>query len=505
MQSILTLGQNILSLLTLNNLLLFIVCSLAGIIFGCLPGLTASIGIALLTGFTYGVDTDTAMVMLMSIYVGAIYGGSISAVLIGIPGTGSAAATVLDGHQLALRGEAGRALSLATVASFIGTIFGMLCLALLTPLLLKLSLNFTSVEYTLLAIFGITICGSLTSAGEPIKGWISGFIGLFISSIGFDSIFSYPRFTYGVVPLLGGINFVPAMIGLFGLPAVFIALAGGASAAPVERSKGKKGSTWSQLKKHMGLILRSGVIGSFIGTIPGVGEDVAAWLSYDTAKKSSKHPEEFGKGSYEGVIAAETANNACIGGAMIPLLSLGVPGSGPCAVLLGALTLHGIRTGPMLEVSNPGFILRISAIIILAALFMRFGGLLVSRIAPKLLSVPAFILMPIIGVLCVIGSYAIYVTKFDIYSMFFMGILGYFFDRLKYPAAPAVLGVILGSLLDSNLRRALMAANGSLTGFFTRPIAIILLVLIFLSVFSQTPAWRALKAKLRRNRNRRAE
>jgi putative tricarboxylic transport membrane protein len=498
MQSLLTLGQNILALLTLQNILLFIACSLAGIIFGCLPGLTASIGIALLTGFTYGADTDTAMVMLMSIYVGAIYGGSISAVLIGIPGTGSAAATVLDGHVLARRGEAGKALSLATVASFIGTLFGMLCLALLTPLLLKLSLNFTSVEFTLLAIFGITICGSLTSAGEPVKGWISGFIGLFISAVGFDSIFSYPRFTYGSVPLLGGINFVPAMIGLFGLPAVFISLSGGKASDVPSGVEKRSGSVGTLLKKHVGLILKSGLIGSFVGTIPGVGEDVAAWLSYDTAKRSSKHPEEFGKGSYEGVIAAETANNACIGGAMIPLLSLGVPGSGPCAVLLGALTLHGIRTGPMLETANPGFILKISAIIILAALFMRFGGLLISRIAPKLLSVPSFILMPIVGVLCVVGSYAIYVTKFDIYSMFFMGLLGYVFDRLKVPSAPAVLGVILGSLLDSNLRRSLMAANGSLVNFFTRPIALILLVLIFFSVFSQTGVYRRFLGKFRR-------
>lgn len=495
MQSILTLVQDIISLITLQNILLFFSCSLAGIIFGCLPGLTASIGIALLTGFTYGVDTDTALIMLMSIYVGAIYGGSISAVLIGIPGTGSAAATVLDGHILAQKGEAGKALRLATIASFIGTLFGMFCLALLTPLLLKLSLNFTSVEYTLLAIFGITICGSLTSAGEPVKGWISGFIGLFISSIGFDSIFSYPRFTYGSIPLLGGVNFVPAMIGLFGLPAVFISLSKGIEASSVTGGSQKEKSVLSLVRKNMKLILRSGLIGSFIGTIPGVGEDVAAWLSYDSAKRTSKHPDGFGNGSYEGVIAAETANNACIGGAMIPLLSLGVPGSGPCAVLLGALTLHGIRTGPMLEKSNPGFILKISAIIIVAALFMRFGGLLVSRIAPKLLSVPSFILMPIIGVLCVVGSYAIYVTRFDIYCMFFMGILGYLFDRLKYPAAPAVLGIILGSLLDSNLRRSLMASNGSLVNFFTRPIAIILLVLIFFSVFSQTRAYRKLVKK----------
>ena len=497
MEQLLELGQNLVALLTVNNIVLFIACSMAGIIFGCLPGLTASIGIALLTGLTYGADTDTALVMLLSIYVGAIYGGSISAVLIGIPGTGSAAATVLDGHPLALRGEGGKALGLATVASFIGTLFGMLCLALFTPLLLKISLSFTSVEYTLLAIFGITICGSLTSAGEPIKGWISGFLGLFVSSIGFDAIFSYPRFTFGVTGLLSGINLVPAMIGLFGIPAVFVALssmAGNEKAAVVKKQESV--GIISLCRKHFKLILKSGVIGAFVGSIPGVGEDVAAWLSYDTAKKSSKTPEEFGKGSYEGVIAAETANNACIGGAMIPLLSLGVPGSGPCAVLLGALTLHGIRTGPMLAKTNPGFILQICAIIILAALFMRFSGLLVSRFAPKVLSIPTFILMPIVAALCVIGSYAIYVTKMDVYVMFAIGILGFALDRLKYPAAPAVLGIILGSMLDSNLRRALMADQGSLISFVTRPIALVVLVMIVFSMLMQTEFYHKLADRI---------
>ena len=488
MRQLIFLWGNLVALITPVNVLLFIVCSMAGIVFGCLPGLTASIGIALLTGLTYGADTDTALVMLMSIYVGAIYGGSISAVLIGIPGTGSAAATVLDGHPLALRGEGAEALSAATIASFAGTVFGIVCLALFTPLLLKISLSFTSVEYTLLAIFGITICGTLTSAGKPIKGWISGFIGLYISSIGLDPIFSYPRFTMGQKGLLGGINLVPAMIGLFGVPAVFNALSERDSAkSSANINKQKTIGLVAILKKYWVLILRSGVIGAFVGTIPGVGEDVAAWISYDTAKKTSKAPEMFGKGSYEGVIAAETANNACIGGAMIPLLSLGVPGSGPCAVLLGALTLHGIRTGPMLARNNPDFILKISAILIVAALFMRFGGMLFSRFAPKVLSIPTFILMPVVASLCVIGSYAIYVTKIDIYVMFVIGILGYAMDRMKYPTAPAVLGIILGTMLDSNLRRALIGSNGSLAGFVTRPIALVVLVLILVSLLLQTP------------------
>ena len=475
-------------------MLLFLLCTFLGILFGCLPGLTASISIALLTSITYGYDTDSAMIMLLSSYIGAIYGGSISAILIGIPGTGSAAATVLDGHPLALRGEGATALKRATFSSLIGTVFGILCLALITPPLLRIALNFTSVEFTLLSVFGITICGSLTSAGEPIKGWISGFLGLLISGIGFDSLLSYPRFTYGSVSLLGGINFVPAMIGFFGIPSVFISLAYMSKHKAVKGNKTKT-KTLGFLVKNLRLILTSGVVGSFIGVIPGVGEDVAAWISYDIAKKSSKNGEEFGKGAYEGVIAAETANNACIGGAMIPLLCLGVPGSGPCAILLGALTLHGIQAGPMLEKANPGFVLNICAICLVAAFFMLVCGLLFSRLAPKMLSIPTYILMPIVAVLCVIGSYAIYVLKVDIYIMLILGLLGFTFDRLKYPAAPAVLGVILGKMLDSNLRRTLMASNGSMLGFVTRPIALIILVLILFSFLSQTGFYKKLYKK----------
>lgn len=497
MSQLLELFSYIVRLLTLKNILLMITCSFAGIIIGALPGLTASIGIAILIGLTYGVEAETAFVMLMAIYVGAIYGGSISAVLIGIPGTGSAAATVLDGHVLAKRGEGGLALTVATVASMIGTLFGMLCLAVFTPLLLKVALNFSSAEYTLLAIFGITICGSLTSAGEPIKGWIAGFIGVLISCIGFDGIYSYPRFTYGIVGLLSGIALVPAMIGLFGISSLIDSLAKGDEGDNITTiNEDSKISTSGLVRNYIPLILRSGVIGSFIGAIPGVGEDVAAWLSYDTAKKTSKEPEKFGKGSYEGVIAPETANNAAIGGALIPLLSLGIPGSGPTAVLLGAFTLHGIQVGPMLSTRYPGFITWLSAVLILAAIFMRICGYLVCKVAPKILSIPMFILMPIVGVLCVIGSYAIYNNLFDVYTMFFIGLLGFLFIILKLPAAPAVLGIILSPMLDTNLRRTLTGSLGSLAPFYTRPIAIIVLVLIFFSVFSQTSIWKKFITKL---------
>lgn len=489
--------SEVFQLLTFQNIILFTLCSAVGILIGALPGLTATMGIALLTGLTYGINLETAIIMLLSVYVGAVSGGSISAILIGIPGTGSAAATVLDGNPLAKKGFARVALSLAMISSTIGTIVGIVFLAIFTPLLQNVALNFTSAEFTLLAIFGITICGSLTSAGEPIKGWIGGFIGMLITSIGFDGIYSFPRFTFGIVGLLGGIALVPAMIGLFGVPNLFHQLAIGEDNVTVEKLGKDHGiRIFPIIKKNISLIIRSGLIGSFIGAIPGVGEDVAAWLAYDIGKKTSKTPEEFGKGSYEGVIAAETGNNACIGGAIIPLLSLAVPGSAPAAVLLGALTLHGIRPGPMLPIQFPNFIIEVSAVLIVATVFMRIVGYFICQGAPHILKLPSFILMPVVGALSVIGSYALYANLFDLYVMFFIGLLGYAFDRLKFPAAPIVLGMILGPLADNSLRRTLMASQGSLAPFYTRPITIILLIMIVFSMVTQFPFYRRLMSKI---------
>ncbi|WHH61493.1 tripartite tricarboxylate transporter permease [Petroclostridium sp. X23] len=486
MEQIIALFVAFFKFLTVQNILLLSVSSIAGIIIGTLPGLSATMGIALLTGLTYGLPTEAALIVLLGIYVGAIYGGSISAVLIGIPGTASAAATVLDGQPLAMRGEGGTALSLATIASFIGSLFGMVCLAGFTPLLQKLALNFTSAEYALLAIFGVLICGSLTAQGLPLKGWIGGFIGLAASCIGFEGIFGYPRYTFDVVGLMGGVAFVPAMIGMFGIPSLLSELSNKGGAAKVaEVSKGKGPGIFRMIKDYFPTILRSGLIGTGVGAIPGVGEDVAAWLSYDTARRTSKKSEEFGKGSYEGVIAAETANNAAIGGALIPLLSLAIPGSAPTAVLLGALWLHGIRPGPMLTFEFPNFIAEMSALLLLAALTMRIYGWIACQFAPKVVKVPTFILMPIVGVLSIIGSYALNINTFDLYVMFVFGIIGFLFEKMNYPAAPVVLGIILGPLADTNIRRTLQASGGSLAPFFTRPIALIVVCMIVYAILSQ--------------------
>jgi putative tricarboxylic transport membrane protein len=489
-------------LITFTNILLFIGSSLLGIAIGALPGLTATMGVALLTSITYGMSIDKAIIILLGLYVGAIYGGSVTAVLIGIPGTGSAAATVLDGHPLAKKGEGGIALSLATVASVIGTVFGIILLAIATPFLQSIALQFTSGEYFLLALFGVMICGSLSCSGEVLKGWIGGILGLIISLIGIDNLSGFSRYTFGNTNLLTGVNFLPAMIGLFGVHNILLALQKTKQDKPVAECNFKqKGiSIFKMLRKYIVCILRSGAIGTFVGAIPGVGEDIAAWVSYDVAKKSSKESDKFGTGVYEGVVAPETANNAAIGGAMIPLLTLAVPGSAGTAILMGAFQLHGVRPGPMLATENPTFLYFICATLLLATVFMRINGLFACRFAPFILRVPVNILMPAVFVLSCIGSYAIMISKFDIYVMLIFGLLGYACVKFNIPVAPIVLGIILGRMGEDNLRRTMKANQGSVKILFQRPICIVLLILILITILLQAGFFRKIRMLIRKKR-----
>ena len=478
-------------------MMLMILSTILGIIIGALPGLTATMGIALLTGVTFGLPEKLAIPILICIYDGAIFGGSISAVLINIPGTPASAATALDGYPLAKQGKAKEALFLTRFASFLGSLFGMLCLLIIAPQLSKIALQFTSPEFTLLALFGVTICGSLTSPDLAIKGWIAGLLGILVSCIGMDGLHGFPRFTFGIKELLGGIAYVPAMIGVFGIPQVLISLRYIATeAVEIKESKTSLLKLLKIVKDHIVCVLRSGVIGVYVGIIPGVGEDVASWLSYDIAKRSSRYPELFGKGAYEGIIASETGNNACIGGAIIPLLTLGIPGSPPAAVLLGALLLHGVRPGPMLQFEFPNYIYEMSALLAIASfLLLICGSLLTSVLVPILRKTRNEILMPIVAALCVIGAYAINVSLFDIKVMVILGLIGYLLVEMGYPMAPFVLGVILGPMIDVNLRRTLLTSNGSILPFITRPISIILLILVAFSFISQTSWWKNLRRK----------
>lgn len=475
------------ALLTFQSLILLFFSTALGLVIGALPGLTATLGIALLTGLTFSVPRMHAFTVLMGVYFGAIYGGSITAILINIPGTGSAAATCLDGYPLALKGKAGSAIRITRAASVFGTFFGAICLVTITPLIVKLALQFTSAEYFLLALFGILICGSVSASDLSVKGWAAGVIGIFIAIVGIDPIQGLSRFTLGSRNLLSGISIIPPMIGFFAIPQIIKTLCfekNKKNELLQNESSDKKVSTFGMLIKHKGVIARSAAIGLGIGALPGAGENIAAWLAYGDAKKSSKHPEKFGTGIYEGIIAPEVANNAAIGGALIPLLSLAVPGSPPAAVLLGALLLHGIRPGPMLAAESPMFVYEISALLFLGSLVLWAVGVLLSRPINKIITIPNGILMPIVAVLCVIGAYSINNSMFDLLIMFVFGIIGYVLTMMEYPAAAIVLGMILGGLFDENLRRALLVSGGSIMPFFVRPVALVFSIAVLFTILA---------------------
>lgn len=477
------------------NLFILFGAVLLGIIFGAMPGLTATLGVALLTTLTYGMNTDTAMIALMAIYVGGVYGGSYASILINIPGTAAAAATAMDGYPIAKRGEGGKAIGLTTTASAIGTMIGMLFVVSVSPIIAKFALQFTSFEFFLLAFFGIIISGTLTSPDLVIKGWIAGFLGLFLACVGRDLLQFYPRFTFGLAELDSGIEVVPVLIGAFGIPQIIGVLKSRKKQAKPQKIK-RTLPEFGTIIKNFTNIIRSALIGVGIGSVPGIGEDIAGWVSYGAAKNSSKNPENFGKGEYAAVVSTETANNACIGGAMIPLLNLGIPGSPPAAMLLGALMLHGVNPGPMITIEHPTFILEITAILLLASLAMWVTGMLLSKQVVKVLQIPPPVFMPIIGVLCIIGSYALGLNVFNLYLMIPVGIICYFLSEMGYPIAPLVIGVILGPMADENLRRALMVSQGSFEPMFTRPVCLVLLLVIVLTILNQFDFFKNFMRKL---------
>ena len=488
MDALMTLFSEFGKLMDPMLLLILFGSTVLGVIIGALPGLSATMGIALLTGLTYKFPVQYTFAILMGVYVGAIYGGSISAILLNIPGTASAAATALEGHPLALQGRAETAIKVTRLSSIIGTFIGVCALALVTPLMSKIALMFTSPEYFMLALFGVLICGSIVNMDIPLKGWIGGVLGLLIAMIGMDKLNGASRFDMGVVELMGGISLVPAMIGFYAVPEVikaFSTVTDDLKVSKVENTTKEKESVFHIVFKNIRLIIQSCLIGLGVGALPGVGEDVAAWVSYDTAKKTSKHPEKFGKGSYEGCIAPEVANNSAIGGALIPMLTLAVPGSPPAAVLLGALMIHSIRPGPMIMRDNPTFISYIAALLFLAVLALWVAGIIMAKPMTKILKVPKEYLMPIVAALSMVGAFAISNRPFDIVIALIFGIVGYFLDKMKFSPAPIVLGIILGGMIDENFRRSLMVSRGDPMTFITHPISAIFLVIIIFTIISQ--------------------
>jgi putative tricarboxylic transport membrane protein len=483
MEGLALLGKSLLGLLGPWQIAYALGATLLGIVVGLLPGLSATLGIALMTTLTIKMAPADAILVLVCVYVGAIYGGSRTAILLNIPGTAANAAACLDGHPLARQGRAGRAMGIATTGSVAGSLFGVACLAALTPLLSEAALKFQAFEFFWLGLLGVLMSGSLTG-NDPLKGWLMGFLGLFTAQIGLDGIHAHPRFTFGSSDMTGGIALIPALVGAFGFAEILLVL----SEPAKKRVLNAVDSILPRIAdvlRYWKTILRSGAIGVSIGILPGVGEDMASWTSYAVAKRFSAERDQFGRGSVEGLMAAETGDNAAIPGAIIPALALAVPGSAPAAVLMAAMIIHGVQPGPMLMVNQPQFAYDVVAITLAATLAILVFGLFLVRPLLWVLRVPRAIIMPVVFVLCVLGAYAIASRVFDIWVMLAVGVVCFVLRRRGYPVAPFVLGLVLGDIVDKSLRRGLVIADGDLTPFFMRPIAGVLAAIALTTVLLQ--------------------
>ncbi|XWN29583.1 MAG: tripartite tricarboxylate transporter permease [Devosia sp.] len=481
MDALTGLAQAVVTLATPQSLFNVAWATLLGMTVGMLPGLTATLGIALMTTLTFRMAAEDAILILIAMYVGAIYGGSRTAILLNIPGTPANAASSLDGFPLARAGRAGEAMGLATVASFFGGCVGLVLLALIAPQLAEFGLKFQSYEFFWLAVFGVVIAGRLTAMNDPIKGWISGFLGLLLAQVGQEGIHAYQRFSYGSVDLAGGLDLLPALVGAFGFAEILCVMKQPAYST-VRHVGSRIVPRIKDVARRWWTILRSGVTGTVMGIIPGVGEDMGAWVSYALARRASRDRETFGKGNVDGLVAAESGNNAAVPGAIIPVLTLAIPGSAPAAVLLAAMFIHGVRPGPLIMIENPTFVFEVAAMLFWASIAILVFGLALTRPMLFVLRVPREVLMPVIFVLCVVGAFAIASRTFDVWVMLGFGILGFALRQMHYPIAPLVLGIVLGDILDKNFRRGMVLSDGSFEPFVTRPISAVLAVLTVLTV-----------------------
>lgn len=447
-----------------------------GIVIGALPGLTATMGVAILLPFTYGMEPVSGLLMICGVFFGGVYGGSITVILLKIPGTPAAAATAIDGYELTKQGKAGLALSAATFSSFSGGTLSIIVLMFLSPVLASWALKFSASESFALATFGLSIIASI-SGESLIKGLIAGVGGLLIATIGLDPMGGFPRFTGGFVELMN-VPFIPVMIGLFAASEAFRSMEQNQQIR--QGAKVAIGSLllpWQTLRRIALTILRSSGLGVFIGMIPGAGADIAAFVAYNETRRFSKTPENFGKGEIKAVASCEAGANGCTGGALLPMLTLGIPGDAVTAIMLGALTLQGMQPGPLMFTDHGDMVYTLFVGMIFCYFMLLVLGLLSLKVIGNVVKIPGNILTPMILALCVVGTYALNNSLFDVGIMLIAGVVGYFMQKGGYPASPVVLALIMGPMAESNFRRALSLSGGSLDFLYTRPITLALLTL----------------------------
>lgn len=478
--------EGLIALLTFQNILYILIATVAGLAIGALPGLTATMGVAIMVPFTFVMSPVTAMAVLGAIYMSAIYGGSFSAILINTPGTPGSIATAFDGFPMANKGEGVKAIWGATIASVFGGIVGIIALVFFGPPLANIALKFGPPEYFWLAIFGLTVMSTL-GRGSIVKTFLSGAFGLLVSGIGVTIMGGVVRFGFGYYKLQAGIELISALIGLFCIPEALKLMNEKMSiytGDPRKHSKEKWTTILSEIWDTRITVLRSSIIGVIIGILPGAGGTIANIIAYNEAKKASKNPEKFGTGILEGVIAPETANNATVGGGLIPTLTLGIPGTPVCAVIYGALLLQGLRPGAELYMEHGEIVYALIWALLISTIMMLFIGIFMGVNLYKVISrVPTHYLGPVILFLSIVGSYSIRNNSLDVIIMFIFGLLGYFFIEIGLSPAAVVLGLILGPIAEQGLVQATLMASamGFYEIFVGRPICMILIFLIILS------------------------
>lgn len=485
--------QSFAVIFSFSGMAMLVIGALLGIVIGALPGLGPSIGLSLLIPFTYNLGPELSMLLMISLYTSAEYGGSISAILLSTPGTAAAAATAIDGYAMARKGRANEAISISLTASTVGGVLGGLALLMLAMPLASLALKFGPAGYFAVGVFGLSSVAAL-SGGSLVKGLICAAFGLALATVGIDPIAGTPRFTMGMFQLYEGVPFLAALIGLFAVSEAMVMLENRAAAVPVIKDKvGHVFMSVALWKETWRSMLSGSVIGTLLGILPGVGGNIACWVARDYARSRDPHPEEFGKGSANGIAAPEASNNATVGGALVPLLALGVPGSPTTAIMVGALIMHGLHPGPQLFDEAPTLVYAILFGTIIASLVQYVTGSLFLPIVAKATRLPDAVIAVGIMAFAVLGAFAIRNLMFDVYLMLGFGVVGYLMKKLQFPVAPVILAMVLGYLVESNYRTALVSSQGNHMIFLTDPISLLFLVLSIVSLL--TPLWRSFRAR----------